>query len=186
MVEWILKRDRETAFRKIESQLNVKHSLSLHLSALARSAFLERAPNDEKYPRAHNYCESRRKANVNCIHFYFLPPPGFLSSRNERLSPFFSFAIFSLRTTFTLSLLYFLFLHFPRKVTSDKVGASSKFRWKLAVATAFSELWALSARTYGKSLQLALITLEWSTINSRNLPLNLGHGYRVLRNRATA
>lgn len=40
------------------------------------------------------------------------------------------------------------------------------------------------ARTYGKSSQLALITLKWSTINSRNLPLNLGHGYRVLRNSA--
>lgn len=101
-------------------------------------------------------------------------------NRNERLSP--SYLRYSLRTTFTPS---FLFLHFSRKVTPGKVG-ELQVSLETRSCNCILRLWAFSARTYGKSSQLALITLEWSTINSRNLPLNLGHGYRVLRNRAMA
>jgi len=86
-----------------------------------------------------------------------------------------------------LSFFCSLFLRPSRKVTfRGKVGG------KFEVSAGNSQLrlrfrdsvWMLGvrARAYGKSSQLALITLEWSTINSHNLPLDLGHGYKVLRN----
>lgn len=80
-----------------------------------------------------------------------------------------------------LVLPYFLFVRFTRKVTSGKVG-KLEVSPETRTCNCILRLSVGRARTYGKSSQLALITLEWSTINSCNLPLSLGHGYRVLRN----
>lgn len=108
-----------------------------------------------------------KKANLlyeSCIYSYFYLFR-LLSSQWEIVSlfpPLFSPNHF-------YSLLYFLFLHFSRKVTPGKVGGARSFELESRSCNCILRLWALSARTYGKSLQLALITLEWSTINSRNL-----------------
>jgi len=148
--------------------------------------------------RAHNYRKCQREeARRYYIYLYLftLYPLSFPSlylpllpfSCGQRLSSFRLLPPLGRRAGGTLVLL----LPFSSPLSESYVQRKSRgevrsFRWKLAVATAIPrfrvDVRRARARAYGKSSQLALITLEWSTINSHNLPLDLGHGYRVLRN----